>query len=55
MNLRNKKLTHDEFFKIREDVLSQWPTGTDVDFAEACDYLSQIPEEKNFASKLKKG
>ncbi len=54
MNLRNKKLTHDEFFKIREDVLSQWPTGKDVDFAEACDYLSQIPEEKNFASKLKK-
>lgn len=54
MNLKNKKLTDDEFFKIREEVLTQWPTGKDVDLAEACDYLKQIPEEKNFAHKLKK-
>ncbi len=54
MNLKNKKLTDDEFFKIREEVLTQWPTGSEVDLSEACDYLRKIPEEKNFALKLKK-
>ncbi len=53
MKLKNRKLTDDEFFKIREDVLTHWPTGKDVDLEEACRYLEKIPKEKNFALKLK--
>lgn len=54
MSLKNKKLSHDEFFKIREEVLNQWPTGKDVNLEEAAEYLKSLPEEKNFCSKLLK-
>lgn len=54
MNLKNKKLSQDEFFKEREEVLNQWPTGKEVDLQEAVDYLKEVPEEKNFAKKLEK-
>ncbi|MBC8590849.1 methylaspartate mutase subunit E [Wansuia hejianensis] len=54
MNLKNKKLTDEQFFSLREEVLSQWPTGKEVDLQEAVDYLKQVPEEKNFAIKLEK-
>jgi methylaspartate mutase epsilon subunit len=54
MNLKNKRLSDEEFFKLREDVLSHWPTGKDVDLQEAVDYLKKVPDEKNFAKKLKK-
>ncbi|WFA09463.1 methylaspartate mutase subunit E [Tissierella sp. Yu-01] len=54
MNLRNKRLSDEEFFKLREDVLSHWPTGKGVDLQEAVDYLKKVPDEKNFAKKLKK-
>ncbi len=42
------------FFKQREEVLSQWPTGKEVDLQEAVDFLKKVPEEKNFAIKLEK-
>lgn len=54
MNLRNKRLSDEEFFKLREEVLASWPTGKDVDLQEAVDYLKKVPEEKNFAKKLRK-
>nr|WP_300006142.1 methylaspartate mutase subunit E [Tissierella sp.] len=54
MDLRNEKMSEEEFFKIREDVLKQWPTGAEVDLQEAVDYLKKIPDEKNFAKKLEK-
>jgi len=54
MTLKNKKLSHDEFFKIREEVLNQWPTGKDVNLEEAAQYLKSLPESKNFCSKLLK-
>ncbi|HEY4544360.1 MAG TPA: methylaspartate mutase subunit E [Tissierellaceae bacterium] len=54
MNLKNKKWTEEFFFQQREDVLSHWPTGKDVDLQEAVDYLKSVPEEKNFAKKLEK-
>lgn len=53
MDLRNKKLTDEQFFKEREEVLSTWPTGKDVDLQEAVDFLKNVPDEKNFAKKLK--
>lgn len=54
MELRNKKWTEEYFFKTREEVLNQWPTGKDVDLKEAIDYHKGLPEEKNFCSKLSK-
>jgi methylaspartate mutase epsilon subunit len=54
MDLRNKKMTEDEFFRIRKEILTHWPTGKDVDLQEAVDYLKKVPEEKNFAKKLRK-
>ncbi|WP_138204870.1 methylaspartate mutase subunit E [Haloimpatiens lingqiaonensis] len=54
MNIKNKKWTEEEFFKMREEVLSQWPTGKEVDLKEAVDYLKKVPEHKNFSLKLKK-
>lgn len=54
MKLKNKRLTDDQFFKEREEVLSQWPTGKDVDLQEAVDFLKTVPDEKNFAKKLEK-
>lgn len=54
MNLKNKRLSDEEFFGLRKDVLSHWPTGKDVDLQEAVDYLKKVPDEKNFAKKLRK-
>lgn len=54
MDLQNKKLSEEQFFKIREEILTHWPTGKEVDLQEAVDYLKKVPEEKNFARKLRK-
>ena len=35
MDLQNKKLSEEQFFKIREEILTHWPTGKDVDLTEA--------------------
>ncbi|MCT4606449.1 MAG: methylaspartate mutase subunit E [Marinisporobacter sp.] len=54
MELKNKKWTEDDFFKIREEVLNQWVTGKDIDLQGAVDYLKKVPEHKNFCIALKK-
>lgn len=54
MELKNKKLTNDEFFEQRSEVLNQWPTGKSVDLDKAVDYLKSIPEHKSFPAKLLK-
>ncbi|KYO66710.1 methylaspartate mutase subunit E [Thermovenabulum gondwanense] len=54
MELKNKKWTEDEFFKAREEVLNQWPTGKGVNLEEAAEYLRKVPEHKSFPFKLKK-
>ncbi|HAZ37157.1 MAG TPA: methylaspartate mutase subunit E [Clostridiaceae bacterium] len=54
MKLKNKKLTEDEFFSTRKEVLSQWSTGKEVDLQEAADYLKSLPKEKNFCYVLSK-
>jgi len=54
MNLKNKRLSDEEFFSLREEVLSHWPTGKEVNLQEAVDYLKKVPDEKNFAKKLRK-
>ena len=50
--IRSRKLTMDEFMKLREVVLGQWPTGKDVDLDEAFAYQKAIPQSKRFSAKL---
>ena len=52
MEIQNKKLSDDVFYKEREEVLTQWPTGKDVDLEEAIAYHKAMPEYRNFAKKL---
>ena len=41
MDIRNKKLSDDEFYGIRKEILEQWPTGKDVDFDDCLLYTSR--------------
>ncbi|MGL5088576.1 MAG: methylaspartate mutase subunit E [Cetobacterium sp.] len=52
MNLKFGKWTEEEFFKMREEVLKQWPTGEEVNLEEAVAYHKNLPDHKNFAKKL---
>ncbi len=52
MEIQNKKLSNDVFFKERAEVLTQWPTGKDVDLEEAVAYHKAMPESRKFAKKL---
>jgi methylaspartate mutase epsilon subunit len=53
MDIRNKKLTEEEFHRQRKEVLSQWPTGRQVDLDEAIEFHKRLPPQKNYARKLK--
>lgn len=52
MKLENKKWPIDDFMKTREEVLSSWNTGKEVDLDDSIKYLQKVPKEKNFPSKL---
>ena len=52
MDIQNKKLSNDVFFKERQEVLTQWPTGKDVDLEEAIAYHKAMPESRSFSKKL---
>ncbi|MDA1677506.1 methylaspartate mutase subunit E [Bacillus cereus group sp. TH152-1LC] len=55
MKLVNKKISNDEFFKIREIVLNSWRTGIEASSLEAnYKYLKKIPPNKNMAYQLRK-
>lgn len=54
MELKNKKWTHDEFNAIRKEVLTHWPTGSEVNFEEAVKYHESIPAKRQFAKRLVK-
>lgn len=54
MELKNKKWTHDQFFGMREDVLTHWTTGKEVNLEEAFQYHQTIPTKKHFAKRLVK-
>ena len=54
MDLRNKKMSDDEFYGIRKEILEQWPTGKEVDFDESVAYHKAMPESKSFSKKLAK-
>ena len=52
MDIRNKKISEAEFAALRSEVLTQWPTGKDVNLEEAVAYQKSIPAERNFGKKL---
>jgi len=52
MELQNKRIPDDVFYKLRQEVLTQWPTGKDVDLQEAVDYHKSMPESRLFGKKL---
>ena len=49
----------EDFEKERKQVLATWPTGKQVDFKEACNYLQKLPADKiafkKLSSALKEG
>ena len=52
MDIQNKRLSDDEFNALRQEVLTQWPTGKDVNLEEAVAYHKAMPESRNFSKKL---
>lgn len=54
MDIRNVRISDDEFQKERKEVLTTWPTGAGVDFNEAVEYQKSIPAKKRFDQKLQK-
>lgn len=52
MTIKNKKLSNDDFFAERKEILEHWKTGKDVNFEEAVEYQKSIAPEKRFGDKL---
>ena len=46
--IKNKKIPEEEFSRLRQEVLLQWPTGKEVALAEAVDYHKSLPKSKRF-------
>lgn len=54
--IHNKKMSEEEFLKIRKEILLHWQTGQSplLDLEDSVKRLKAIPDSKNFAKKLKK-
>jgi methylaspartate mutase epsilon subunit len=52
MQIRNRKLSDEEFNQERKEVLAQWPTGREIDMEEAIEYHKNLPPGKNTVKKL---
>jgi methylaspartate mutase epsilon subunit len=52
MDIKNIKIPEGEFEQLRKEVLTQWPTGKDVNLEEAVAYHKSMPEHKDFSKKL---
>ena len=52
MDIQNKRIPDGEFNTLRQEVLTQWPTGKDVNLEEAIAYHKSMPENRNFSKKL---
>ena len=52
MDIQNKRISDGEFAALRQEVLTQWPTGKDVDLEEAVAYHKSMPGKRNFSKKL---
>ncbi|MBI5440300.1 MAG: methylaspartate mutase subunit E [Deltaproteobacteria bacterium] len=52
MEIRNRRLSDEEFARERRRVLATWPTGREVDLDEAVEFHRSMGAHKNFARKL---
>lgn len=52
MEIQNKKIPEDQFMKLRQEVLAQWPTGREVNLEEAYAFHRSLPESRIFSKKL---
>ena len=52
MDIQNKRISDGEFHALRREVLTQWPTGKDVDLEEAVAYHKAMPNSRKFGKKL---
>ena len=52
MDIQNKRIPEGEFQQLRQEVLTQWPTGKDVNLEEAVAYHKAMPKCRNFSDKL---
>ncbi len=52
MDIQNKRISDGEFESLRKEVLTQWPTGKDVDLDEAVSYHKAMPDCRKFSKKL---
>ena len=48
IKVKQKRIDEDRFLEMRKEVLSQWPTGKEVDLGKAVEYQRSLPESKNF-------
>ena len=47
MDVRNVKITPDDFQQERERILASWPTGKEGDLEEAVQYSRNLPHDKH--------
>ena len=52
MEVRNTRLTLEEFQQARQEVLAMWPTGKEVNLEEAIEYQKALPRTKVLAGLL---
>ena len=52
MDIQNKRIPEGEFMKMRQEILTQWPTGKDVNLEEAVAYHKAMPKSRDFSQKL---
>jgi len=52
MDIQNKRIPEGEFMAMRQEVLTQWRTGKDVNLEEAVAYHKAMPASRNFSQKL---
>lgn len=52
MDIQNKRISDGEFQSLRQEVLTQWPTGKDVNLEEAVAYHKAMPAQRKFSQKL---
>jgi methylaspartate mutase epsilon subunit len=52
MQIKNRKLSEQEFSQERKEVLAQWPTGREVDLDEAVEFHKSMPAGKVATKKL---
>lgn len=54
MEVKNKKWTKEQLFRMRKDVLAAWPTSKDIDLDEAIEYRKSLPENKKWVNVIAK-